>query len=210
MGKCRGNCGKDTRSQQEAGQRAPYAGAEALSTKDPRKFSGASVGLADISVCAPHIWWKTKVPEPPVSELVKKFQLILFQKKGIWWNKHAYRKFLFFLKKFICMCSSVTQPNFSKKAAFSMSPYCKFISLYLEIRLILRKVLCLQLNSCGLYFILLTSLHCCHNWHWYWESQWRPSVRLIIIPRLIALDVYDLDQASALKHKPDTSFWKHL
>lgn len=101
--------------------------------------------------------------------------------------------------------------KFFKKAALNKRPNCGFISLYLEIRLILREVLCLRPNSCcGLYFTLLTSLHCCRNWHWYWESQWRLSVRLIIIPRVIALDVNDRDQASALKHKPAISFWKHL
>lgn len=35
-------------------------------------------------------------------------------------------------------------------------------------------------------------------------------MRLIIIPRIIALDVNDLDGVSALKHKPASSFWRHL
>lgn len=35
-------------------------------------------------------------------------------------------------------------------------------------------------------------------------------MRLIIIPGIIALDVNDLDGATALKHKPASSFWRHL
>lgn len=35
-------------------------------------------------------------------------------------------------------------------------------------------------------------------------------MRLIIIPRIIALDVNDVDRAPALKHKPASSFWRHL
>lgn len=50
--------------------------------------------------------------------------------------------------------------KFFKKAAFNKHPNYGFIPLYLEIRLILRKVMCLRPNSCGLYFILLTSLYC--------------------------------------------------
>lgn len=114
----------------------------------------------------------------------------------------------------VCLCVQFSDTTkFStgeKKAAFNKRPNCGFISLYVEIRLILRKVLCLQPNSCGLYLILLTNLHFCCNWQWYWESQWRPSVMLIIISRVIALDGNDLDQASALKHKLTISFWKHL
>lgn len=154
-----------------------------------------------------------KKPEPLVLELVKKFQMFLSQKKRIWLNEHTCRKFLFFSKSLCVQFSDTTQfsTREKRKAAVNKHPKHGFISLYLEIRLILGKILCLGPNSCcGLYFILLTGLHCCHNRCWYWKSQQRPSVRLIIIPRVIALDVNDLDQASALKHKPGISFWKHL
>lgn len=135
------------------------------------------------------------------------------QQKGFGETNTLAESFCFSQKACFCVQFSDTT-KFStgeNKAAFNKHPNCGFISLYLEIRLILRKVLCLQPNSCcGLYFILLTSLHFRCQWHRYWESQWRPSAMLIIIPRVIALDVNDLDQASALKHKPVISFWKIL
>lgn len=71
-----------------------------------------------------------------------------------------------FPKKFVCALQWNNQVFHQGKETpvFNKYPNCGF--LYLEIRLILKKACLRPKSCCGLYFSLLTCLHCSLNWSW--------------------------------------------